>query len=88
MHSAQEVLRPGLSKSLLALNESPGFVRLGVHFTMSEAEVELIASAVDWVATHGWRLLPAYSFCTETGEWSHRLEPEAVEMPVISEHIN
>eukprot|EP00913_Durusdinium_trenchii_P018261 g17158.t1 len=27
----------------------------------------------DWVANNGWRLLPAYSFCVETGEWHHRL---------------
>ena len=27
----------------------------------------------DWVARNGWRLLPAYSFCVETGEWHHRL---------------
>lgn len=60
MHSAQEVLRPG-------------FVRVGVHFTMSTAELELLGSAVDWVARNGWRLLPAYSFCVETGEWHHRL---------------
>ncbi|CAJ1331067.1 unnamed protein product [Effrenium voratum] len=60
MRSAQEVLRPG-------------FVRVGVHFTMSQSDLELMASAIDWVATHGWRLLPAYSFCVETGEWYHRL---------------
>ncbi|CAK9062081.1 tRNA-cytidine(32) 2-sulfurtransferase (Two-thiocytidine biosynthesis protein A) (tRNA 2-thiocytidine biosynthesis protein TtcA), partial [Durusdinium trenchii] len=60
LHSAQEVLRPG-------------FVRVGVHFTMSTEELELLASAVDWVANNGWRLLPAYSFCVETGEWHHRL---------------
>jgi len=60
MRSAQEVLRPG-------------WVRVGVHFTMSGEDVEILASAVDWVATEGWRLLPAYSFCVETGEWHHRL---------------
>ncbi|CAE7627898.1 ttcA [Symbiodinium sp. CCMP2456] len=60
LRSAQEVLRPG-------------FVRLGVHFTMSDQDVELLAAAVEWIATNGWRLLPAYSFCVETGEWYHRL---------------
>ncbi|CAE7243491.1 ttcA [Symbiodinium natans] len=60
LHSAQEVLRPG-------------FVRLGIHFTMSDEDVELLASAVEWIAGNGWRLLPAYSFCVETGEWYHRL---------------
>ena len=56
LRSAQEVLRPGpavakavLKHSLLALlaaSSAPGFVRLGVHFTMSEKDVELLASAV------------------------------------------
>jgi len=58
--SAQEVLRPG-------------FVRVGVHFTMSKPELEILASAVEWVARNGWRLLPAYTFSVETGEWHHRL---------------
>jgi len=60
MRSAQEVLRPG-------------WVRVGVHFTMSNEDIEMLASAVDWVAREGWRLLPAYTFCVETGEWHHRL---------------
>jgi len=58
--SAQEVLRPG-------------FVRVGVHFTLSSEDLELLASSVEWVAEHGWELLPAYTFCVESGEWHHRL---------------
>lgn len=33
----------------------------------------LVSHGQDWVASKGWRLLPAYSFCVETGEWHHRL---------------
>eukprot|EP00929_Paragymnodinium_shiwhaense_P069063 TRINITY_DN34842_c0_g1_i1.p1 TRINITY_DN34842_c0_g1~~TRINITY_DN34842_c0_g1_i1.p1 ORF type:complete len:1196 (-),score=255.17 TRINITY_DN34842_c0_g1_i1:377-3964(-) len=58
--SAQEVLRPG-------------FVRVGVHFSMPDVDVKLLADAVEWVADKGWQLLPAYTFCVESGEWHHRL---------------
>eukprot|EP00930_Biecheleria_cincta_P069297 TRINITY_DN57050_c0_g1_i1.p1 TRINITY_DN57050_c0_g1~~TRINITY_DN57050_c0_g1_i1.p1 ORF type:complete len:1174 (-),score=141.77 TRINITY_DN57050_c0_g1_i1:75-3563(-) len=60
LRSAQEVLRPG-------------FVRVGVHYTMSHEDLQVLASSIDWIATHGWRLLPAYTFCVETGDWHHRL---------------
>jgi len=59
--SAQEVLRPG-------------FVRVSLHFTMSDQDIEVLASALEWVAEYGWQLLPAYTFCVETGEWQHRLQ--------------
>mmetsp|Transcript_35163 Transcript_35163/g.80511 ORF Transcript_35163/g.80511 Transcript_35163/m.80511 type:complete len:1137 (-) Transcript_35163:63-3473(-) len=59
--SAQEILRPG-------------FVRVSLHCTMSDQDVEVITSAIEWVADNGWQLLPAYTFCVETGEWQHRLQ--------------
>ena len=31
----------------------PGFVRVGVHFAMTDADVETIAHAVAWVAENG-----------------------------------
>lgn len=61
LRTAQEVLRPG-------------FVRVGVHWAMSEEDVEVLISAVRWVADHGWRFLAAYTFDRETGEWLHRLD--------------
>jgi hypothetical protein len=27
---------------------------------------------VDWVATHGWKLLPYYEFDAVTGDWRHQ----------------
>jgi len=59
--TAQEVLRPG-------------FARVGVHWAMSEEEVEILISSVRWIADHGWKLLAAYTFDRETGEWLHRLD--------------
>ncbi|CAE8599370.1 unnamed protein product, partial [Polarella glacialis] len=60
-HTAQEVLRPG-------------FVRAGVHWAMSEEDIEVLIAAVLWVADNGWRLLAAYTFDRETGEWLHRMD--------------
>lgn len=59
--TAQEVLRPG-------------FVRVGAHWALTDEELEILISAVLWVADHGWKLLAAYTFDRETGEWLHRLD--------------
>jgi len=50
----------------------PGFVRLGVHFTMSEEDLEVVACAVKFVSEYGHKLLPLYTFDIETGEWELR----------------
>jgi hypothetical protein len=49
----------------------PGFARLSLHYTMSDATVEFLLKAVNWVANHGWQLLPEYSFDRSTSEWYH-----------------
>lgn len=49
----------------------PGFVRVGLHFTMSEYEVDLLIAALKWVSEHGHKLLPWYNFDVESGEWNH-----------------
>jgi hypothetical protein len=46
------------------LESSINFFATGIFFRIG---------VQDWVAWNGWRLLPAYSFCVETGEWHHRL---------------
>jgi selenocysteine lyase/cysteine desulfurase len=50
----------------------PGWTRVGFNYFISDAEAEFILRAVDWVATHGWKLLPYYDFDPLTGEWRHR----------------
>ncbi|KAF4656752.1 hypothetical protein FOL47_008756 [Perkinsus chesapeaki] len=49
----------------------PGFVRVGVHFTMTQEELDFVAEAILWIAENGWKLLPCYSFKVMTGEWFH-----------------
>ncbi len=50
----------------------PGWTRVGFNYFISRDEADFILLAVDWVATHGWKLLPYYDFDAGTGEWRHR----------------
>ena len=63
----------------------PGFVRLGIHWTMTETEVEVMADAVRWIAENGQKLLSVYTVDLETGEWKHRHSNHAEERDWISE---
>ena len=38
---------------------------------LTVTQVEYILSAMDFVADHGWRMLPSYRFNHKTGEWKH-----------------
>jgi tRNA(Ile)-lysidine synthase TilS/MesJ len=62
----------------------PGFVRLGIHWIMTEAEVELMADAVSWIAKNGWKMLSVYNVDVETGEWRHRNDVHVEEREWIS----
>ncbi len=58
----------------------PGWTRVSFNYFISETVFEYVVEAVDLVATHGWRLLPAYRFDPVTGLWRHRDGP--VEPPL------
>ena len=58
----------------------PGWTRVSFNYFISETVFAYIVEAVDVVATHGWRLLPAYRFDPMTGLWRHR--DGAVEPPL------
>ena len=58
----------------------PGWTRVSFNYFISETVFEYVVEAVDLVATHGWRLLPAYRFEPMTGLWRHRDGP--VEPPL------
>jgi selenocysteine lyase/cysteine desulfurase/tRNA(Ile)-lysidine synthase TilS/MesJ len=49
----------------------PGFSRLSVPFWLKPAEVDYIASAVEFVADHGYLFVPFYRYNPKTGEWAH-----------------
>jgi len=50
----------------------PGWVRLNFNYFISESEFEYIVEAVHMIASDGWRLLPLYTYESETGVWRHR----------------
>ena len=64
----------------------PGWIRINFNYFISEAVFGYILEAVDLVATHGWRLLPDYSFDPVTGLWKHR--GGAIEPPQRLSHIH
>jgi selenocysteine lyase/cysteine desulfurase len=68
---------PALDDHLRKIEEGcrglkPGWTRVGLNYFISDAEADFILRAVDWVATHGWRLTPSYEFDPLTGHWRHR----------------
>ena len=50
----------------------PGWARVGFHYTHSDAEVDYLIKAVEFVAEHGARFLPLYTFDVRSGAWVHR----------------
>ena len=50
----------------------PGWARVGLHYTMSDAEADYLVEAVSFVADHGARFLSDYAFDVATGAWTHR----------------
>jgi selenocysteine lyase/cysteine desulfurase len=49
----------------------PGWVRVNFNYFVSDTEFEFLLRAVEFVAEHGWKLLPQYEFDAMTGLWRH-----------------
>lgn len=49
----------------------PGFCRLSFNYFFDDTTVQYIIDSVNWVANHGWKFLPFYTFNPETNEWHH-----------------
>ncbi|MCB9704567.1 MAG: aminotransferase class V-fold PLP-dependent enzyme [Myxococcales bacterium] len=50
----------------------PGWVRVNFNYFIEEATFEFLLEAVHFVADHGYKLLPDYTFDPITGLWQHR----------------
>lgn len=50
----------------------PGWVRLNFNYFIDEQECDYLLSALELVAEHGLRMLPAYRLDAKSGIWSHR----------------
>jgi selenocysteine lyase/cysteine desulfurase/tRNA(Ile)-lysidine synthase TilS/MesJ len=49
----------------------PGFTRINLNYFMDPVSLQFVIDAVHFVASHGWKFLPHYTFYPETGEWIH-----------------
>jgi selenocysteine lyase/cysteine desulfurase len=58
------------------LSEKPGWVRMSIHPTTSDREVEYLLEAVDAVARHGEQWAADYAYSPQTNEFCHRSRPE------------
>ncbi len=50
----------------------PGWVRINLHYTFEDADVDFLADAIDFLARRGAEFLRAYAFDRATGEWTLR----------------
>ncbi|KAL6076822.1 Selenocysteine lyase/cysteine desulfurase [Balamuthia mandrillaris] len=71
---------PTLEKFICAIEDGlegvkPGWCRLNLGYFIGEHQCDFIIQAVDFVATHGWKFLPFYSFDLLSNEWQHVRAP-------------
>ncbi|KAK3595795.1 hypothetical protein CHS0354_025432 [Potamilus streckersoni] len=50
----------------------PGFTRINLSYFFDDETLDFVIKAVDMVATHGWKLLPQYTFNPYTGIWRNK----------------
>ena len=64
----------------------PGWVRVNFNYFISDAVFHFILEAIEFVADHGWRLLPDYSFDPPSGLWRNRTAPANAPMSLNDIH--
>ncbi len=57
----------------------PGWCRVGFHYVMDDCEADYVLQAVEFLAEHGHRFMPLYTFDAGTGAWTHRTFDESEE---------
>jgi len=50
----------------------PGWIRVNFNYFISETVFQFVLDAVQFVATHGYKLLPLYRFDVQNGRWLPR----------------
>lgn len=76
--------RDAIQNGLLGLK--PGWVRINIHYTFTQKDVDFLARAIEFVALNGHLFLPKYRFNIQTGEWSYDgFQEEKVELGVENE---
>jgi len=49
----------------------PGWVRINLHYTLTERDIDFIIKAIQFIARSGTLFLKRYAFNIKTGEWKH-----------------
>ena len=71
--ATSERYRARIAEGLVGLK--PGWVRLSLPFYASEADLEFLLGAVEFVADHGRDFVPAYELDFRDGVWRHLERP-------------
>lgn len=50
----------------------PGWLRFNLHYTMSEAEVDFLCDAIEFVGAYGGLFLDDYLMDEKSGDWCHK----------------
>ncbi|MCF7741413.1 MAG: aminotransferase class V-fold PLP-dependent enzyme [Candidatus Marinimicrobia bacterium] len=58
----------------------PGWVRLNMHYTLSEKEFDYIVQAIKFIIDNGSKFLPFYEFNIKNGEWSNQKDSDSTEL--------
>jgi len=53
-----------------------GYTRLNFSYFQSEADIDYVLAAIEFVCAYGWMFLPNYKFDVDLGIWVHRNEQE------------
>jgi hypothetical protein len=75
-----ELIRKQVARGIIGIK--PGWVRLSLPFYWSEADIEFVLSAIEFVADHGREFVPAYTLDWRDGVWRHRERPVPDVMPI------
>ena len=59
------------------LSEKPGWIRLSVHPTMTDQELETVIAALAEIRNHAAEWSNDYIYCRRTNEFTHRNEAGA-----------
>ncbi|MFP4547477.1 MAG: aminotransferase class V-fold PLP-dependent enzyme [Fidelibacterota bacterium] len=65
----------------------PGWVRINIHYTVSEDEFQYIIKAIKFIIRHGSKFLSKYEFSLEHGEWCHQDCPEDQDIRMTIDEI-
>lgn len=65
-----EQMSPTSSSKFMAIK--PGWIRFNLHYSMSEAEIDYIKYAINFMYEYAQRFLPLYNLDLNTGSWSYK----------------